>query len=126
MWRKGGCGGRMDVEGGLWMWRKGGCGGRVVECGGRVDVEGGGGCGGRVDVEKSFDITVLSYLSPFAVFFSYVFDGRIFCLYMNALFYFFCLKNDSIISFWLWKGGWWMWREVDWWMWREGGCGEIF
>ena len=24
MWRKGGCGERMDVEGGLWMWRKGG------------------------------------------------------------------------------------------------------
>ena len=35
MWRKGGCGERMDVKGGLWMWRKGGCEGRVV------DVEGG-------------------------------------------------------------------------------------
>ena len=33
MWMEGGCGGRVNVEGG-WMWREGGCGGRV-------DVEGG-------------------------------------------------------------------------------------
>ena len=26
MWREGGgCGGRVDVEGGWWMWREGGC-----------------------------------------------------------------------------------------------------
>ena len=31
MWKEGGgCGERMDVEGGWWMWRKGGCGGKVM------------------------------------------------------------------------------------------------
>ena len=51
MWKEGGgCGGRVvDVKEG-WMWRKGGCGERIdVEggCGGK-----GGGCEGRmVDVE---------------------------------------------------------------------------
>ena len=54
------------MEGGWWMWRKGGCGERIDvegECGGRVvDVKGGwwmwregGGCEGRVvDVEEGW------------------------------------------------------------------------
>ena len=42
------------------------------------------------------------------------FGGRV-DVDVNTLFYYFCLKNDYIISFWMWMRGWWMWRD--------GGCG---
>ena len=43
------------------------------------------------------------------------FGGRV-DVDVDTLFYYFCLKNDAILSFWM--------CMVGWWMWREGGCGE--
>ena len=75
-----------------------------------------GGYGERVDVEKLsvwgvLDITVCAYLSHFLLYSSDFLHAPIFPQNVNTLFYYFCLKNDSIISFLMWKGGWWMWRD---------------
>ena len=75
-----------------------------------------------------------SHLSHFSLYSSDFLHAPIFPQNMNTLFYYFCLKNDSIMSFGMWKGGWWMWRDggcegrldvLGGWMWRNhqsGGC----
>ena len=63
-----------------------------------------------------FNITVSSYLSHFSLYRSYFLHEPIFPQNVNTLFYYFCVKNDSILSFWVVN-------VQGWWMWRGDGCG---